>query len=152
MEEELPAPPIQPAQRSIQSRPMVMPVNQYKISSYPYSRKAIYPANDQQRQQIYTQIPQNRSSSNRNSETTDTSAEDLHMKSRLNVSTSQRNPTILNYPLDLNVHADQPRPAPLIFYKTTHAHVHPPVKARMVVIEDDIELLNRQQGMEEGLL
>lgn len=147
--DELPPPPntVQPAQRSTKSRPVVIPANQYKISSQPYTRKIVYPAVDQQ---IYTQIPQNRSSSNRNSETTGTSDEDLNMKTRMSQPSTSHSSTVLNYPLDVEELRNQPRPAPLIFYKTSQAHVHPPVKARMVLIEDDVELTNRRPIMENS--
>ncbi|KAI6191253.1 hypothetical protein M3Y97_00208300 [Aphelenchoides bicaudatus] len=151
-QEELPSPPlnksIQPPQRTAKPRPVVIPANQYKTSSYPYARKAINPVDQQQ--QIYTLIPQNRSSSNRNSETTGTSEEDINIKSHLNVHPSSSKQIhkqhVLNYPLNQVELAidNQPRPAPLIYYKTTQAQVHPPVKARMVIIEDDIELTSQR--------
>jgi hypothetical protein len=109
-----------------------------------------------QQQQIYSLIPPNRSSSNRNSETTGTSEEELNVKGRLNVhpSTSRQyhKQHALNYPLnqvELGVN-NQPKPAPLVYYKTTQAQVHPPVKARMVIIEDDAELTSQRPVLGNG--
>lgn len=76
------------------------------------------------------------------------------MTRNLQPSTSKQQPsTILNYPLNHNQlisNAEALRPAPLVFYKTTQAHVHPPVKARMVLIEDDAELSSHQPVMGDG--
>lgn len=141
IEDELPTPPplnVQKQQPMAKPRPLV--VSQYKVGNF-YGRKAVHPSE----QQIYTQIPQNRSSSNRNSETTGTSEEELNVKSRIHVQPSTS--TILNYPLEAEI---QPKPAPLIFYKSTNSHIHPPVKARMVLIEDDAELSNRHLTMQDG--
>lgn len=157
-EEELPPPPlentIQPPQRTSKPRPVIIPADQYKTSSYPYTRKAINPADQQQ--QIYTLIPQNRTLSNRNSETTGTSEEELNVKSRPIIQpTSSRQihkQQVLNYPLNqMELTVDnQPRPAPLVYYKTTQAQVHPPVKARMVMIEDNAELASQRPILGSG--
>lgn len=97
---------------------------------------------DQQQHRPYSLIQQNCSSSNRNSETTGTSEEEL----RPSTSKQQRTP---NWPLD-RIEIINPKPAPLIYYKTTQAQLHPPVKARMVMIEDEAEL--RRQTIENGIL
>jgi hypothetical protein len=127
-DDELPPPPIQITEPK--QRPLIVPVDHYKVSSQPYIRKTIYPT-----EKLYTQISQNRSRSNGNSETTGTSEEELNAKSRINVNTST--PAVLRYSLESG--PIEPRPAPLIFYKTIQAQIHPPVKARMILVENDAE-------------